>query len=315
MKEDLHDTMLARWLAGEISDAEVIAEIGEEEFAALKQAVEAAEGFEAPPFDAEASFAALDLQDDGKEAIGEAEPETPVRRLPGRVLWMTGLAAAAAIALVFLFVFQAGGPETITHMTAQGEQKEVELPDGSKVFMNAESELSYAANWSEKRELHLKGEAFFEVEKGKKFMVQTIQGSVEVLGTSFNVHARPARFQVGCYTGAVRVSDAKGQEIAELTPGKTVKQVGEAKPVQGAFKPEAPGWRDGVFSFNSVSFAEVIEEMERQFEVRIAYPDSMQDAVFTGKFNNEAMDMAIDVVATVFGMEWKKDGEKQIRLY
>ena len=72
---------------------------------------------------------------------------------------------------------------------------------------SAGSELNYnASKWGEKRELELKGEAFFDVEKGKRFDVNTELGKISVLGTEFNVLSRDSIFKVSCYEGLVQVT-------------------------------------------------------------------------------------------------------------
>ncbi len=80
------------------------------------------------------------------------------------------------------------------------------LPDTSQVWLNADSELEHTANWGKSRNIILKGEAYFEVSKGKTFQVNTAAGHVTVLGTKFNVKQRDNIFEVHCYEGEVLVN-------------------------------------------------------------------------------------------------------------
>ncbi len=94
------------------------------------------------------------------------------------------------------------------------------LPDGSQVHLNAATEIAYAPYWWRfSRKVSLKGEAFFEVAKGKKFQVISERATTEVLGTSFNIRARGNVYEVYCATGKVRVKALQGNEIV-LVPGE-----------------------------------------------------------------------------------------------
>ncbi len=106
----------------------------------------------------------------------------PIGRRVARVV-----AVAAAVAL--LFVVFSSDSKMITHKTlAEASQEALLLPDGSKVWLNVDSEISFdEANWEEERKIVLDGEGYFEVVKGEKFVVETSHGDVAVLGTSFNI--------------------------------------------------------------------------------------------------------------------------------
>ena len=145
--------------------------------------------------------------------------EGKVRSLPSRnpaIRRWIGIAAAACIGL--LFFFYQYNPDTTINVRA-AEQLVYFLPDSSKITVNAGSVVAFnAKKWEEDRKVELEGEAFFEVKKGSRFQVHTSYGTVEVLGTSFNVYARPDAFAVDCFTGKVRVATDKSEEQI-LTPG------------------------------------------------------------------------------------------------
>ncbi len=76
-------------------------------------------------------------------------------------------------------------------LVPDGEHRIVELPDHSKVHLNAGSEVGYHPYWwAFSREVQFEGEAYFEVEKGNRFQVESGNGTTTVLGTSFNIYAR-----------------------------------------------------------------------------------------------------------------------------
>jgi len=140
-----------------------------------------------------------DIWDAIESSIEDDEKKT--KTVP---LWRY-IGIAAAIALLVVFSIQLLAPSKDIRVLAEtGESKIELLPDGSKVTLNASSSIEYSSNW--KRQLSLKGEAFFNVTEGEQFIVNTSLGKVEVLGTSFNVFVRDKDFEVSCKTGKVRVT-------------------------------------------------------------------------------------------------------------
>ncbi|HYH55831.1 MAG TPA: FecR domain-containing protein, partial [Anseongella sp.] len=130
-------------------------------------------------------------------------------------------------ASVQLFLEISGRPAR--HLTAYGETKTLTLPDGSKVILNANSEIKYAKDWSGSgdREVWLSGEAFFAVERtatSRKFRVCTGDLKVEVLGTKFNVTSRKGHARVVLSSGRIKLSVPLAGDTADLLmkPGELV---------------------------------------------------------------------------------------------
>ena len=190
------------------------------------------------------------------------------------------VAAAASIALLLWFVLMPQG-EMVKHITFAGDHSQVELPDGSIVTLNANSTIEYdKASWSEERKLELTGEAFFDVRKGSDFRVQTKNGSVSVLGTSFNVFNRSNQLEVACYTGKVKVECATGSE--SLTPGKCSISDAERIDVVG-FDADQKDWRTGHYSYDGASVQRVLNEVAIQYNLDIKFNEDI-DRQFYGSF-------------------------------
>ena len=136
-----------------------------------------------------------------------------------RRFWIqvAGVAAAAITGLFVTWSFF-NGPD-YEYITQNADWEKIELPDASQVHLNAGSALTFDQDWSESRVVSLEGEAFFEVEKGNSFEVITPNGTVKVLGTSFNVFSRGTFFDVQCNTGQVRVTDKSGDKKT-IGPGQ-----------------------------------------------------------------------------------------------
>lgn len=99
-------------------------------------------------------------------------------------------------------------PQVETFKTENGEIASLTLPDNSQVTLNAGSQVVYSGNrFNTRRKIQLTGEAYFKVTKGNTFSVVTTEGTVTVLGTTFNVRSRDEKLSVFCYTGKVKVSD------------------------------------------------------------------------------------------------------------
>jgi len=196
-----------------------------------------------------------------------ADTPTASRRQEARVVGLRGwvqrkqwgrvaaMAVAACGALYFLFTLQLGGE---LYRTEAGEERMVELPDGSKVYMAPMSTLRVQYG-DDSRELNLLGDAFFEVEKGTPFTVHTSVGEVAVLGTSFSVEARDA-LAVACATGKVKVTRKEDETL--LTPGLAVNSTREglAATTTAAIESIAP-WRSGRFIVRQ----QTVDAMQKAF--------------------------------------------------
>lgn len=253
--------------------------------------------------------------DDIWTAIDEATEEEGDTKSKTIKLWplIGGLAAAVALFFIGTQAFQNNDPTVPVPSkeiaTTIGEFQNVTLPDGTQVTLNANSKLTYPQEW--KRELELEGEAFFEVTKGSKFTVTTSGGTVEVLGTSFNVFARDTDLIVSCKTGKVKV-DVKEKEFSRvITPGETISsQKDTVKVLQ--IEPVLIGkWQSGEFYFESRPVLEVLEEIQRQYNVTIT-ADSLEDKLFSGYFSTATLDLALEMVCGPLNLSYDIINEKDV---
>lgn len=162
-----------------------------------------------------------------------------------------------------------------TIITPRGGEYAVVLADGTKVWLNAESELRYPVAFSDvERRVVLKGEAYFEVEKNDAmpFIVETGEASVKVYGTEFNVNCyQKGRMETVLVEGAV--SMIKGEEEVKLQPGqKGICEIG-----QGGIKVEDVdvstyiAWMEGYFAFEGECLEQVMEELVRWYDIEVFY--------------------------------------------
>ena len=230
-----------------------------------------------------------------------------------RRYWMIGIAASFILAIGALFLFPFSEVNQSTINTSLGEVKTINLPDGSFAHMNAESKISYLEKaWKDERSLDLEGEAFFEVEKGSRFTVSTPFGSVEVLGTSFNVRARNGILIVSCKTGKVRVSSPTGESSQIITPGQSVvAKGGKVTTPEEINIDQVDIWRAGEFYFESVALTEVLEELERQFEVTLKYDEAqMKNRIVGGLyFSNKDLNEALQLISIAMNLKYEIEGK------
>ena len=215
------------------------------------------------------------------------EEEAIIQKMPTRRImkWAIGAVAASILALWGVSFLRDSGSVEIQTAAAQWEQ--FELPDQSKVALNAVSKINYHANnWDEERSLQLEGQAYFDVEKGQTFTVHTPRGTIEVLGTEFDVLARPNRFRVVCYEGRVSVKTANHEET--ITAGQAVIwENGTLKLDLTKRKMKAPLWIDGYQELGEVNLKMAMDALERQYGVTIMLDEAMNGVSYKGGFDRQ----------------------------
>jgi ferric-dicitrate binding protein FerR (iron transport regulator) len=229
--------------------------------------------------------------------IQTLDNSTPVRSIKPWV-WIASAAAVAALVVSIFFINPSA--QEFAYTTGNKETKEITLPDGSIAMLNAGSSITYSDDWSEERILNLEGEAFFTVKKGCRFKVFTKYGEVQVLGTSFNVSARSENFDVICETGRVLVTSGTSEVI--ITPGLQASLNG-GKLVQSAAGHSGNSWIEGQFIFEEEPFENVIDEIERQYNVTIEHPNLI-GKTYSGQFGNQNLEETLTVVCAPFGLDF-----------
>lgn len=202
---------------------------------------------------------------------------------------------------------------SVTIESPAGQHLIALLPDQSKVNLNAQSSVSYNPYWWKmNRKVKLEGEAFFEVQKGKKFTVVSGKGITQVLGTSFNIFAREEIYKVTCITGKVKVRSKKGFE-AILKPNSKaeINRNGEINVTTNIETFPEISWKKNIFLFTARPVHAVFAEIERQYGVKI---DSKinDESLYTGNFNKDQnVEDILEYVCPALGLKYvrKSAGE------
>jgi transmembrane sensor len=168
--------------------------------------------------------------------------------------------------------------------TPRGGQYQLNLPDGTKVWLNAASSLKYLANFSSKKErsVELTGEAYFEVAKDKNhpFVVKSAGQEIKVLGTHFNVNAYSDEYNVRTtlLEGSVKVNDH-----VVLVPGEQSVLTDGHLVVKSVNVSDAIDWKNGEFVFNKEPLTDILRKVSRWYNVDVVYLRSAQDVpTFSG---------------------------------
>lgn len=193
-----------------------------------------------------------------------------------------------------------GGRESVSVLnntleTPNGGEYQVILPDGTKVWLNAASKLTFPSIFEGKeRRVELVGEAYFEVARNKKmpFLVSSAGQVVEVLGTHFNISAYPdeAVLKTTLLEGSVRVSKAGFSQSELLVPGQqsTIRNGGKIL-ISAVNATNAIAWKNGYFVFANEGLESVMKKISRWYNIEVAYTGNVTKEEFVGsvsKFEN-----------------------------
>lgn len=200
-----------------------------------------------------------------------------------------------------------------TLSTAKGETYQVRLPDGSLVYLNAASSLTYSASLMQNgnRIVKLTGEAYFEVAKDKlhPFIVKTNKQVVEVLGTHFNIssYADDAVEKTTLLEGSVKLSASGNSRI--LKPGQQAKLYGDEIQVHGTDTDLAVAWKNNEFVVESEHIETIMRMIERWYNVDVVYIGDKTNQRFSGKVSRfDKMSKVLEIVESTGEASFKVKG-------
>ena len=240
-----------------------------------------------------------------KEKIGECEFQktSPIINMPaGRKRWW--LAAASIIVIVIattLVLSNFSGKAQLTHKTEFGQIVEQQLPDGTKVTLNANSTVSLGDDWGENkpREVWLKGEAFFNVAKTanrQRFIVHTSRFDIIVTGTQFNVVDRPGRANVMLQEGSVILKTPDGNETI-MKPGDFVEYKQEQLNKKELATTNVASWKDRKLYFENTPVQEAAKMITEIYGIEIiAGDETVKSKVLTGVMPNDDLDVLLQAI-------------------
>lgn len=245
----------------------------------------------------------------------ETESHTRIRFMRPVLL---RIAAAAillfAIASVAVYVSNSGLLSKSITVLAGNDQKNVliALPDGSKVYLNRNSEFSYPKNFARnQRDVKLTGEAFFEIapDASKPFIIDAGMANVKVVGTTFNVitNNKESEVEVFVKTGKVQVWD--NTQTIQLEPGFIGKMSPKSSGKTVNNDPNYLSWKTGYLEYSGQKLSVVFNDLKRVYNMDIVADDpQILENPWHSPIDNLSQDTIIRLICTSFNLSYIKDG-------
>lgn len=251
----------------------------------------------------------------------------------GYRIFKTLAVSAASIILILVSVFsyrqltsrhhtltKNNEPFIIEKVSPAGQKTKIFLPDGSSVWLNADSKIQYSSDFNEKyRTVWLTGEAYFDVksDQGKPFQVKSGNVAIKAFGTSFNVNTFIGNQEVEVVLdqGDLIIENLFSSLIpgmplrARLNPGE--RAVYSLKKSQFTIDQavntfDYTCWKNGILSFHNDDFETVINKLERWYGVNFTWSEQPgEEWTFSGEFNNEYLDSVLNEMVSSEGIRFK----------
>lgn len=204
--------------------------------------------------------------------------------------------------------------------TPKGGQYQVDLPDGSKVWLNAGSLLRYPINFNGNvRKVELTGEAYFEVAKNanKPFRVVSNKQVVEVLGTHFNIssYIDEASVKTTLLEGSVKVLSIGSNQSKLLKPGEqsNINYLNNTFSVQAVNTEEAVAWKNGYFLFVDEDMKSIMSKFARWYNVDVEYLGNVDNLRFGGMVSrSKDLAQALKIIEQTGNVKTKIEGRRVI---
>lgn len=198
--------------------------------------------------------------------------------------------------------------------TPIGGKYQVNLPDGSKVWLNSSSSLRFSALFNgDTREVELSGEAYFDVSKNKSkpFRVITKDQIVEVLGTQFNInsYSDEGPIKTTLIEGSVKI--IYKDKVVLLSPGQQFQPKELVTAVVEADTEEVVAWKDGYFVFKNEDIKSIMRKLSRWYNVEVSYSGNIPEVGFGGNISrSKDISEVLDVLQLTNAIHFKVEGRR-----
>lgn len=247
-----------------------------------------------------------------------------------RIIWIQSFVAVAAVLLlgiIFTILIPSNTGNQFENLQVfsvpLGSKSKVVLVDGTEINLNSGSELRYSSAYSsENRVVSLSGEGFFNVKSNPEhpFTVKTTDFDIRVTGTRFNV----CSYNDNNYSTATLAQGKVGlqmkgtSQILEIVPGEKFQMNRETRKYSliNADVESEIAWKDGEFIFKKIPFPDLVQRLERWYDVKLNYSDAeLQSFVFTGKFKNqETIWQVLDALKLTSPIDYRKTTFREFTL-
>ena len=229
-----------------------------------------------------------------------------------KLKYLMGIAASIALILTAWFFF----PSPSSFQTPYSEIKQINLPDGSFVTLNANSELQILGKWKngEDRNVHLTGEAYFDVSKsptqgGTKFNVHTSNGIIKVLGTKFNVKDREDNFSIALDEGKIAFKSPQAE--FDLIPGEVILE-DENDQISKSFQDTKTfsSWKSMEINLENLTLLEVANVLEEFHAVNVKFENDAlkQRLLKSGRVDYSNLEDFLNILQKAYNINFTQEG-------
>ena len=191
----------------------------------------------------------------------------------------------------------------------------IDLPDGSIVWLQPKTQLSYNQSDRVFRQVNLKGEAFFDVKRdeGRPFLIYAGKMTTKVLGTSFNVKAYPEmeKFEVSVVTGKVSVTNEAEKEVFVTPKQQVILEIkSDVLTINELPKNKTFYWELASLTFDNSLMQDVVNNIEHNFNVKIKLKSTLKNCRLSGNFDQEHLSTILEIICKSIDAEYVMDGQE-----
>jgi len=282
------DTILARWMAGEITDSEFKTMVSDKDFISYLKLRKALNLYEATQ---------TDLPDSLLENI-KAKTKRPAKVFK---LWQTAVAVAAVV-LLFFTVNKYLTPSTFTVETAYGEHQELALPDGTMVWLGAHSKLTYdKVNWQKNKQVNLSGSAYFELKNNSRISVVTPSGKLSAQAGKFEVTSISDLFKVVNFDSQIQAQTI--EKNFEITSEQSL-----IKYKKSVFTNKIPYTQPDIIAkeirLNRIPLAYVLQKLTDLYGINFENNDIDTGKLFTGTLPYDNLKLSMSIITKTMQIKY-----------
>lgn len=247
---------------------------------------------------------------DGKQILLDTVKE-------GNMLQVNGIKVEVKNGQLLYLQHNSGAIAWHTMSTPKGRQFQLQLPDGSQVWLNAASSIRYPSSFTgNDRKVEIDGEAYLEIakDKSKPFIVTTARQKVEVMGTRFNINAYSDedRERTTLLEGGVKVASSIATNTILLQPGQQALTDGNTVAVKAADTDEVMAWKNGFFHFVNADVPTVMRQLQRWYNIEVSYEGKIPVREFQGKMQRDLNLSELLSLLEKAGLHVKMEGNNKL---
>lgn len=248
--------------------------------------------------------------------------------LPRWIWYASGMAAMLLIFISLSFYFNPKSENNLSRIksdiplsdwakyeNSSAKILKIDLPDGSIVWLQPKTQLSYNQSDRVFRQVNLKGEAFFDVKRdeARPFLIYAGKMTTKVLGTSFNVKAYPEmeKFEVSVVTGKVSVMNEAEKEVFVKPKQQVIlENKSDILTLNELPKNKTFYWELASLTFDNTSMQDVVNNIEHNFSVKINLKPTLKNCRLSGNFDQEHLSTILEIICKSIDAEYVMDGQE-----